>query len=82
MTFDLGADAPLAQALYSRKMQERGVLVGTYHYLMVAHEESHIALLLEAMAAVLPEIDRVIEDGKLAEEADVPRGQRGFARLA
>ena len=60
----------------------RGVLVGTYHYLMVAHEESHIALLLEAMAAVLPEIDRVIEDGKLAEEADVPRGQRGFARLA
>ena len=82
MTFDLGADAPLAQALYSRKMQERGVLVGTYHYLMVAHEESHIALLLEAMAAVLPEIDRVIEDGKLAEEAGVPRGQRGFARLA
>ncbi|MBI2498243.1 MAG: aminotransferase class III-fold pyridoxal phosphate-dependent enzyme [Opitutae bacterium] len=82
MAFDLGVDAPLAQTLYVRKMRERGVLAGTCYYLMVAHEESHFAQLLEAMAAVLPAIESIIDAGRLAEEAGVPRGQRGFTRLA
>jgi glutamate-1-semialdehyde 2,1-aminomutase len=82
IAFDLGPDAPLAQTLYVRRMRERGVLVSTYHYLMLAHEEAHIAQLLEAMAGALAEVERVIDAGRLAEEAGVPRGQRGFARLA
>jgi glutamate-1-semialdehyde 2,1-aminomutase len=82
MTFDLGADTSLAQTLFVRKMRARGILVSTYYYLMVAHEESHIAQLLAAMAEVLADIERIIEAGKLADEAGVPRGRQGFARLA
>jgi glutamate-1-semialdehyde 2,1-aminomutase len=80
--FDLGPDAPLAQALHVRQMRARGVLVGTYHYLMLAHEEAHYAQLLEAMAGSLSHLEEVIEAGRLAEESGVPRGQRGFTRLA
>jgi glutamate-1-semialdehyde 2,1-aminomutase len=82
MGFNLGDDTPLAQTLYVRKMRERGVLVGSCYYVMLAHEDAHVAQLLEAMAAVLPQIERIITEGKLAEESGVPRGQRGFARLA
>lgn len=82
MTFDLGADASLVQTLFVQKMRARGILVSTYYYLMVAHEESHIAQLLEAITATLADIERIIADGKLAEEAGVPRGRQGFARLA
>jgi hypothetical protein len=41
--FDLGADSLLAQTLEVRKMRERGILIVTYQYVMVAHEESPIA---------------------------------------
>jgi glutamate-1-semialdehyde 2,1-aminomutase len=80
--FDLGPDAPLAQALHVRQMRARGVLVGTYHYLMLAHEEAHYAQLLKAMEGSLSHLEQVIEAGRLAEESGVPRGQRGFTRLA
>jgi glutamate-1-semialdehyde 2,1-aminomutase len=80
--FDLGPDAPLAQALHVRQMRARGVLVGTYHYLMLAHTEDHYTQLLEAMEASLTHLEEVIAAGRLAEESGVPRGQRGFTRLA
>lgn len=63
-------------------MRERGVLVSTYYYLMVAHEAPHLARLLEAMESSLTYIEQVIGDGRLSEVAGVPRGTRGFARLA
>ncbi len=82
LNFDLGADAPLAQTLYVRKMLARGLLASSYFYLMVAHTESHVAQLLECIDAVMGEISQVIENGRLAVESGVTRGPRGFSRLA
>lgn len=82
MSFDLGADAPLALVLYVRKMRERGFLVASYYYVMLAHDEAKIQSLLSAADEVMTEIAKAIAEGTLAEEAGVPRGQRGFARLA
>ena len=82
MTFNLGEDAPLAQSLYVRKMRERGFLVASYHYLMLAHDDAKIAALLAAADEVMAEITGIIAAGALAAAAGVPRGQRGFARLA
>ncbi|MEO7600140.1 MAG: aminotransferase class III-fold pyridoxal phosphate-dependent enzyme [Opitutus sp.] len=82
MTFDLGVDAPLALVLYIRKMRARGFLVASYYYVMLAHDETRIAQLLAAADETLSEIGQLISAGTLAEVAGVPRGQRGFARLA
>ena len=82
MNFDLGADAPLALTLYVRKMRERGFLVASYYYVMLAHDEAKVQLLLEAAEETMSEIENVIASGRLAEESGVARGQRGFARLA
>ncbi|SDS48242.1 aminotransferase class III-fold pyridoxal phosphate-dependent enzyme [Opitutus sp. GAS368] len=82
MNFDLGADAPLAQALYVRKMRERGFLVSSYYYVMLAHDEPKIEQLLRAAGETMGEIAAVITKGTLAEESGVARGLRGFARLA
>ena len=82
MTFDLGADAPLASTLFARKMQNRGFLVGVNFYVMLAHEETMIGQLIEAMDPAMGEVEAVIASGRLAEEAGVERGLRGFARLA
>ncbi len=81
MTFNLGADAPLAQALYVRKMRERGFLVASYHYIMLAHDDGKIAALLAAAEEVMGEIAGIIAAGTLVDSAGVPRGLRGFARL-
>jgi glutamate-1-semialdehyde 2,1-aminomutase len=82
MSFDLGVDAPLALVLYIRKMRERGFLVASYYYVMLAHDETRIRQLLAAADETLGEIGELIAAGTLAEVAGVPRGQRGFARLA
>ncbi len=82
MNFDLGADAPLAQALYVRKMRARGFLVSSYYFVMLAHDEGKIRQLLAAAGETMQEIAALITAGRLAEEAGVPRGQRGFTRLA
>jgi len=82
MVFDLGADAPLAQTLYVRKMRERGFLVATYYYIMLAHDDTRIASMLSAADETMSEIAAIIERGTLAEESGVARGLRGFARLA
>ncbi len=82
MNFDLGADAPLAKTLYVRKMLERGFLVSSSHYVMLAHDEAKIESLLTAADESLGKIAAVIEAGRLAEESGVPHGQRDFTRLA
>ena len=82
MGFDLGPDAPLAQALFVRKMRERGFLVSTYYYVMLAHDEPKIEQLLRAADETMGEIAVVITRGTLAEESGVARGLRGFTRLA
>jgi glutamate-1-semialdehyde 2,1-aminomutase len=82
MNFDLGADAPLALTLYVRKMRERGFLVASYYYVMLAHDEGKIQQLLSAAEETVAEIVPLITSGRLAEVAGVARGQRGFARLA
>jgi glutamate-1-semialdehyde 2,1-aminomutase len=82
MVFDLGPDTPLAQTLYVRKMRERGFLVATYHYVMLAHDESRIEAMLRAAEEAMGEIAEIIIRGTLAEESGVARGLRGFTRLA
>jgi hypothetical protein len=82
MTFNLGADSPFAQVLYVRKMQQRGFLVASYHYVMLAHDEDKVQQLLRAADETMGEIVELITNGTLAKEAGVQIGQRGFARLA
>jgi len=81
-TFNLGADSPLAQALYVRLMLRRGILASSVYYLMQAHQPHHIDQFLQTLGEVLTELSTIIASGRLAEESGVARGQRGFARLA
>ncbi len=81
-TFALGADAPLAKALYPRKMAARGYLVGGVCYLMLAHGEGVISRFLEVLDEVLGELAEAISHGRLEAEAGVPRQEAGFVRLA
>jgi glutamate-1-semialdehyde 2,1-aminomutase len=81
ITFELGADAPLVQKLYVRKMCERGLLVSSIFYLMLAHEQEYIGQLLHAIELVLSELDQLIDSGKLAVELGVTSEQSDFARL-
>jgi len=64
-----------------RKMRERGFLVSSIFYLMLAHEQECIAQLLHAVELVLGELDRLIDSGKLAGESGVAGLQCGFSRL-
>jgi glutamate-1-semialdehyde 2,1-aminomutase len=79
MTFQLGDHSAAAQRLYVRKMHERGFLVSSTFYLMYAHEEQHIAELLETINIVLGEMEQTIASGRLASHEG---SQAGFARLA
>ena len=63
-------------------MRERGFLVATYHYVMLAHDEEKIAQLLRAADEAMSEIAAIITAGNLAAASGVARGLRGFARLA
>ena len=82
LTFDLASESRLAQRIYVRKMRERGFLVSSVLYLMLAHEPEYIERFLEALELVLVELAQVIETGRLAVEAGATRAPAGFARLA
>jgi glutamate-1-semialdehyde 2,1-aminomutase len=82
LTFNLGADTPLAQALYVRRMQERGFLASSYHYVMLAHDDAKAAAFLAAADETGGEIARLIADGRLEEVSGVSRRPQGFTRLA
>ncbi|HRP57862.1 aminotransferase class III-fold pyridoxal phosphate-dependent enzyme [Agriterribacter sp.] len=82
LNFQLAENAPAAKTLYIRKMLEKGFLVSSIFYLMYAHEEKHMAALLEALERALGGMEKVIADGTLAEEAGRDTAGTGFARLA
>ena len=82
LTFNLGPDAPLAQTLYVRRMRERGFLVASYSYVMLAQADDDRVEMLAALDETLAEISRSIEAGRLEADSGVARGLRGFARLA
>lgn len=82
LTFQLAENTPAAKTLYVRKMLEKGFLVSSIFYLMHAHEEKHIALLLEALDTVLADMEKAIRDGMLRQEAGSRTAGTGFTRLA
>jgi glutamate-1-semialdehyde 2,1-aminomutase len=82
MNFNLGTDSPLAQVVYVRKMQQRGFLVSSYHYVMLAHDDDKVQQVLRAADESMGEIAELITEGALAKAAGTQTGQRGFARLA
>lgn len=82
LTFRLNENAPAAKTLYIRKMLEKGFLVSSIFYLMHAHEEKHMALLLEALDQVLSAMEKIISNGALLEVAGNDTAGTGFARLA
>ena len=82
LTFQLAENAPAAKTLYIRKMLEKGFLVSSIFYLMYAHEEKHIALLLEALDDVLAGMEKSITNGTLGQESGSYTAGAGFSRLA
>jgi len=82
LTFGLGADAPLAQTLFSRQMRQRGILVASYYYLMLAHDDGKLDQMLNSADEALGEVAAAITAGRLAEATGGDAGQQGFARLA
>jgi len=81
LAFDLGDDASLAKTIYVRKMQERGILVSTYIYLMYAHEEKHIQTFIQAFELVTGELEHLIEGGLLSTALNTAVSHSGFSRL-
>jgi hypothetical protein len=82
LAFDLGPDAPPAKTFYIRKMRERGFLVTTVFFLMLAHEPHHMASLLANVDHVLGELNLLITSGRLTHETGLMSSATGFARLA
>jgi len=82
MTFGLGAEASQAQTLYGRRMRDRGFIVASYYYVMLAHEDAHVAAMLAAADEAMGKVATAIQAGRLAAEVGAAAGQRGFARLA
>ncbi len=81
LAFDLGKDAPSAKALMVRKLLERGFVVSTQMYVMMAHTRPKVDAFLEAMDASLGEIGKLAEAGTLQSEAGTAAAA-GFTRLA
>jgi glutamate-1-semialdehyde 2,1-aminomutase len=82
LQFQLGFNSGVAQKLYVRKMHEQGILVSSIFYLMYAHQDNHIAQLLETLEKVMKEIEQIIKDGQLETQGAETSSQKGFARLA
>jgi glutamate-1-semialdehyde 2,1-aminomutase len=82
LAFGLGADAPLAQTLFSRQMRQRGILVASYYYLMLAHDDGKLDQMLNSADEALGEVAAAVTAGRLAEATGGDAGQQGFARLA
>lgn len=87
ISFDLGESAQSAKQIVVRRMLERGFLVWATWYIMQTHTEAHVAAATEAMDAALSDLTKLIDAGRLHEEAG-PRGGikaamgQSFARLA
>ena len=81
VAFDLGAMSRSVQTRYVQKMRERGFLVSSYFYLMLAHDEDCISRLLEAIESVMSELGTLIDSGELTAHPDADTAAPGFARL-
>lgn len=80
--FQSAENAQAVKTLYVRKMMERGFLVSSVFYLMLAHNETHISGLLEALDGVFSETERIIKEDRLHDELNGTVARTGFARLA
>ncbi|QIF00273.1 aminotransferase class III-fold pyridoxal phosphate-dependent enzyme [Roseimicrobium sp. ORNL1] len=82
LTFALGEASLPAKALMIRKMLARGFLMSSQLYVMHAHDETHVAAMIEALDEVLAELSALHDSGRLLTEAGRVAPAQGFTRLA
>ncbi len=80
LTFCLEHGASEAKTFYIRGMCEKGFLVSSAYYLMLAHEQVHIDAFFEALEPTLSLLEQAINSGVLT-SSDLSGNQLGFARL-
>jgi glutamate-1-semialdehyde 2,1-aminomutase len=81
LTFDLGSKSSLAKSICIRKMCERGFLISSVFFLMLAHEPRDEASVLENLDSVLSQLETLILSGHLDDYAQ-PASNEAFARPA
>ena len=73
--------ASALQTLFTVRMLEEGILVGSGFYASLSHHEKHVDRFLEAADKVLPEVAHAVENGDVLKR--IPNGVKhsGFSRL-
>ena len=73
--------ASALQTLFTVRMLEEGILVGSGFYASLSHHEKHIDRFLEAADKVLPEVSQAAKTGDILKR--IPNGVKhtGFSRL-
>ncbi|OAI56664.1 hypothetical protein AYO49_03830 [Verrucomicrobiaceae bacterium SCGC AG-212-N21] len=79
--FQLGEFAAPAKALCIRGMLARGFLFSSQLYVMWPHTEGHVSALAAALDEVLCELDVLLDNGRLHDDAGLVQSDLGFARL-
>jgi glutamate-1-semialdehyde 2,1-aminomutase len=82
LAFQCGAYSAAVRKSFIGKMLDLGFLASTSIYLMYAHQETHISQFLEAMHAVLGEIEEDLREGRFDGLKNDMNVQPGFKRLA
>ena len=69
------------QTLFTVRMLEQGILVGSGFYASLSHHEKHLDRFLDAADKVLPEVAQAVENGDVLKR--IPNGVKhsGFSRL-
>ncbi len=80
LTFGPESGGAAAKTFYIRKMCEKGFLVSSAFYLMLAHRQKHIDAFFEALESTLHELEQVIASGLLSGDG-ISGSQFGFRRL-
>lgn len=80
LTFCLEHGASEAKTFYIRSMCEKGLLVSSAYYLMLAHEQVHIDAFFDALETTLNQLEQVIISGRLT-SSDLTGSRPGFTRL-
>ena len=81
LTFQLGNLTSVAKKYYIRSMADKGFLVSSVFYLMLAHREEHFEAFYEALDDTLSSLERLVSTGQLHENPGNDTIS-GFARLA
>jgi glutamate-1-semialdehyde 2,1-aminomutase len=73
--------ASALQTLFTVRMLEQGILVGSGFYASLSHHEKHLDRFLDAADKVLPEVAQAVENGDVLKR--IPNGVKhsGFSRL-